>query len=153
MRKAILALALTTAAAPPARAQQADVVAVVNKFIDGFNKGDIAAALSTCAPNAAIIDEFAPFAWHGCDTWANAYDADAKLHGITDGSVTLGKPWHVDIVGTSAYVVGPGSYAYKQKGKPVKETLSTFAVVLQKGAAGWKITSWSWAKHNLTSHP
>ena len=149
MRKLILTLALTAGAVLPARAQQADVVAVVNKFIDGFNKGDLAGALATCAPNAAIIDEFAPYAWHGCDTWANAYDADAKQRGVTDGFVTLGKPRHVDIVGNNAYVVGSADYAYKEKGKAMQETLSTFTVVLQKSTAGWKIVSWAWAKNRV----
>jgi ketosteroid isomerase-like protein len=147
MRRLLLGFALLAPSAIPARAQANEAVAVVQKFIASFNKGDIASALATCAPNAAIIDEFAPYAWHGCDTWANAYDADAKQRGITDGFVTLGKPWHAEIAGNNAYVVGPGDYAYKEKGKPVKETLSTFSVVLQKGPTGWKITAWSWAKH------
>jgi hypothetical protein len=44
-------------------------------------------------------------------------------------------------------VVIPSSYTFKKKGKPVQETGSMFTFVLQKGAAGWRITAWSWTKH------
>jgi hypothetical protein len=45
---------------------------------------------------------------------------DVKANAITGGVVTLGKP--------------------------VKETGSMFTFALQKGAAGWRIAGWSWAK-------
>lgn len=130
-------------------ANQADVMKPVHQFVDGFNKGDAKTALAACADQTYIIDEFPPYEWHGagaCSTWANDYEADAKKNGITDGVVTLGKPKHVDITGDRAYVVVPASYTWKQNGKPMKETGSTFTLVLQQGAAGWRITAWSWAK-------
>ena len=61
--------------------------------------------------------------------------------------MTLGAPKHVAVTGDRAYVVVPADYAYKQKGKPVKEIASLFTVALQKGAAGWRITAWSWSKN------
>jgi hypothetical protein len=33
------------------------------------------------------------------------------------------------------------------KGTPAKQTGSMFTLVLQRGAAGWRITAWSWAKN------
>ena len=130
-------------------AEQSDVLAPVHQFVDGFNKGDTPAALAACASETAIIDEFAPFAWGGagaCSAWANAYEADAKKNGITEGFVTLGKPRHVDIAGDRAYVVVPANYSYKQNGKPMKEIGSTFTLTLHKDTAGWRITAWSWSK-------
>jgi hypothetical protein len=121
----------------------------VHQFVDGFNKGDIKTALAACAEQTSIIDEFPPHEWHGagaCSNWANDFDADAKKNGITDGIVTLGNPRRVDITADRAYVVVPANYTFKQKGKLVKETGSMLTLVLQKGAAGWRITGWAWTK-------
>ena len=129
--------------------EAAEVMKPVHQFIDGFNKGDAKTALAACADDAYIIDEFAPYEWHGagaCATWANDYEADAKKNSITDGVVTIGKPKHVDVSGDHAYVVVPTTYSFKQNGKPMKENNATLTVTLQKSSSGWRITSWAWSK-------
>jgi hypothetical protein len=126
------------------------VMAPVHQFVDAFNKGDTKTAAAACADQTSIIDEFPPHEWHGaggCAKWMNDYDADAKKNGISEGSVTLGITKHIDIMADRAYVVVPADYSYKQKGKPVREAGSIFTVALQKGAAGWRITAWAWAKN------
>ena len=146
---AVLAVAVL-AAAPAFASDSTDAMAAVHQFIDGFNKGDTKTALAACAEQTSIIDEFAPYEWHGagaCTNWANDFDADAKKNAITDGRVTLGKPRHVDVAGDHAYIVVPASYAYKVKGKPAKEAGSLMTLSLQKGAAGWRITGWAWSKN------
>jgi ketosteroid isomerase-like protein len=145
---AVLAVVII-AAGPVVASDRTDVMATVNQFVDGFNKGDAKSALAACADQTSIIDEFPPHEWHGagaCKKWMDDYDADAKANAIADSVVTLGKPRHVDISGDRAYVVIPSDYSFKKKGKPVKETGSMFTFALQKGAAGWRITGWSWAK-------
>ena len=150
MQKLLVAVVIIVSAAGLAAAsEQAEVMAPVHQFVDGFNKGDAPSALATCASETAIIDEFAPFQWSGagaCSAWASAYEVDAKKNGITEGFVTLGKPRHVDIVGDRAYVVVPANYSFKQNGKPMKEIASTFTLTLHKEAPGWRITAWSWSK-------
>ena len=134
-----------TAASP-----RSEVMAVVRQFVDAFNKGDVNAMSAKCANEVAIIDEFPPHEWHGagaCAQWAHAFDTDAKQNGITDPVVTLGKPTHVDVTGDQAYVVEPADYAYKAKGKPVKEVGSIITLALHREATGWRITGWAWAKH------
>lgn len=151
MHKALLAFAVVLLTqAPAAAAQQNEVMGVVQKFIDSFNKGDEKAVIATCADPASIIDEYPPYEWHGagaCAKWVASYAQDATRNGITDGIVTLGKARHVDVTGNRAYLVIPADYAYKQKGTPTKETGSTLTVSLEKGAGGWRITAWSWAKN------
>ncbi|HEU4939129.1 MAG TPA: nuclear transport factor 2 family protein [Vicinamibacterales bacterium] len=151
MNTIILAISLMAfGQVPTSTADQKAVVAVVNQFTDAFNKGDTKAAAATCAEQTSIIDEFPPHEWHGagaCAKWMADYDADAKKNGITDGSVKLSAPKHVDVTADRAYVVVPADYSYKQKGKPVKETSSLLTVALQKSAAGWRITGWSWSKN------
>jgi ketosteroid isomerase-like protein len=144
---AVLAVALM-AAGPSAATEKTDAMKSVHQFIDGFNKGDIKTALAACAEQTSIIDEFPPHEWHGagaCATWANDFDAYAKKNGITDSAVTLGTPRHVDVTGDRAYVVVPVDYTYKVKGKPAKQTGSLLTVALQKGAAGWRMTGWTWS--------
>jgi len=157
MRKASLILALSLLAAAPAVADdKTDAAAVVHQFIDAFDKGDVKAAVATCADEASIIDEFPPYSWHGagaCSQWAADFDADAKKNGITPGAVTLGKTRHLDVVGDRAYVVVPAAYAYNQKGKAVNETGATLTVALQKGAAGWRMVAWTWARGKAVSKP
>lgn len=146
---AIVVLAAMTAQ-PVVIHAQADVLKSAREFMDTFNKGDTKGAVAACADAVAIIDEFAPFVWHGtgaCATWMKDYDADAARRGITDGVVTLGTPLHVDVNGVRAYVVIPSTYAFKLKGKAVKETESLFTFALLKGPKGWRIVGWSWAKN------
>ena len=126
---------------------QADVMAPVHQFIDGFNNGDAKSALAACAEQTTIIDEFAPYTWQSCSAWANDYEADAKKNKVTDGKVTLGEPMHVDVTGDRAYVVVPARYTFKQNGTMMNETDSILTVALHKTADGWRITSWTWAKH------
>ena len=150
MHKSFIALTIAVLATGPAVAsEESDVMAPLHQFVDGFNKGDTKSALAACAEQTSIIDEFPPHEWHGagaCSNWANDFDADAKKNGITDGIVTLGKPRHVDVTGDRAYVVIPTDYTFKQNGKEMKETASTFTFALQKGTAGWKIIGWAWSK-------
>ena len=152
MLRALLAVMLLTLLYIPAAAQDKDkgaVTTTVQHFVDSFNKGDTATAKAVCADQTAIIDEFPPYQWNGtgaCAKWMADYDTDAKKNSITDGVVNLGTPRHVDVAGNRAYVVVPADYAYKEKGKPVKETASTLTIVLTKSAAGWRISAWTWSK-------
>jgi ketosteroid isomerase-like protein len=143
--------AMALAVAIPATAsQESDVMATVHQFVDGFNRGDAKRALAACATQASIIDEFPPHEWEGptaCEQWAADYNAQAKKAGISDGIVTLGKPWYLSVTGTRAYVVVPATYTYKEHGKPVTESNSIFTVTLRKLSVGWRITGWAWSRH------
>lgn len=151
MEKMFIALAMAVLTAGPTAAQdKAAVMVFVNQFVDAFNKGDTKALAAACAAQTSIIDEFPPHEWHGsgaCLTWANDYETDAKKNAITDGVVTLSTPKHIDITGDLAYIVIPSNYTYKKAGKPVQEIGSLFTFALKKGASGWRITGWSWAKN------
>jgi hypothetical protein len=144
-----LAALATFSTAQTSGSAQTAVLATVNQFVDGFNKGDTKMALAACADQTSIIDDFPPHEWHGtgaCAKWMSDFDADAKKNGDTDGMVKLLKPSHVDITGARAYLVIPANFNFKQKGKPVSE-LGIMALALQKNPAGWEITGWAWTKH------
>ena len=143
---AVLVLVVVTAglAIAAENPEQTAVMKTVNQFVDGFNKPDSKTTLAACAHQTSIIDDFPPHTWQSCSAWLNEFNVWAKKNGVTDGMVTLGDPRHVDVTGDRAYVVVPTTFSFKQKGEPSKETGSTLTVVLQKGAAGWRIISWAW---------
>ena len=150
MRTLFITFAIAFVVGPAAASEKTDVMVPVHQFTDSLNKGDTKTALATCAATSAIIDEFPPYQWQGataCTDWVNEFDAYNKKNGITNPIATLAKPRHIDITGDRAYVVIPASYTYKQHGKKMTESGSTLTVALQKGAAGWQVTSWAWSKH------
>jgi ketosteroid isomerase-like protein len=150
MRHLILCAALSVAVAAPARAQAPDpqMMAPINKFLDAFNKGDMAAAASTHAADAdlVILDEVPPFLWRGAQafkTWAADLEADGKKRGETDQKVTLSAPTRTETSGSAAYVVVPAVYTFKRGGVAMRENAQmTFALV--KNASGWLIHGWTW---------
>ena len=150
MHTILLALAFTTLAARPLPTpEETAVMQPIRQFLEAFNKGDIKAATVVCSDITTILDEFAPYEWHGagtCATWMNAYDADAKRKVITEPVVAFGAPRHVDITGNHAYVVLPADYKFLEKGKPVHEAASTITITLEKRANGWRMTAWAWSK-------
>jgi len=151
MRMVVAALGIALAVGLAGASDQTDVTATVNRFIDSMNKGDVKAAVTTCATPSAIIDEFPPYGWQGataCADWATDFDTFNKKNGITDAVATLGKPRHLDITGDRAYAVIPATYTYKQKGKKVVESGSTLTAALRKIERwGWVFTGWAWSKH------
>jgi hypothetical protein len=157
MHKALLAL-LTTAllvhasiAAPP---MPADFAKPVIQFIDAFNIGDLKSAYATFATgDLTIVDEFAPNLWIGPQApqqWAADYDRHAQAFGVTDGKVTYGAPTRIEISSSSAHVILPTVYLYKEHGKPIQEEGSVTAVLRFEHGA-WKMRGWTWS--GVKPHP
>jgi len=150
MRPILAAFAVALVVTPVAASDQTDVMAIVHRFIDALDRGDVKTACSTCATPSSIVDEFPPYGWQGasaCTDWATDFDSFNKKNGITDPAVTLGKPRHVDVSADRAYAVVPATFSYNEKGKKMAESGSVFTAALQKASAGWVITGWAWSKH------
>lgn len=136
-------------AGPAVASDNYDVLATVKQYDQAFNNGDMKAWNGLCTDKAVIIDDFAPHVWQGataCGDWWSALDVYMKQHGITNGAVTMGVPWHVEITGDRGYAVYPAHFVFKLKGKPVSEP-GVWTLALQKLAAGWRISGWAWAQH------
>ena len=136
--------------AAPAAAQKPDpqIMAPIQKFMDTFNKGDIAGAAATHATGAdvTIIDEVPPFVWRGpkaFQEWSTALDSVSKQAGITEQMVTISAPTRTETSGDSAYVIVPAVYTYKEKGVAMREA-AQMTFVVKKGAGGWLIHGWTW---------
>lgn len=154
---ACAAVAIAILAAPCAAATQGSmqtvtahqVMATVHQFLDGFNRNDLKNAVTACAPQSSVIDDFPPHAWqgNGCAQWAESYAAFAKAQGATGGVVTIAPPTRLSVDGNTAYVVAPATFSYKLHGKPVTEPGATFTLALKRIGGNWKITAWAWAAH------
>ena len=145
---AVAAVAWCLLAAPASAQTDAEVMAPIQKFIDSFNKGDVAGAAATHAATAdlVIIDEVPPYAWHGAkalQTWSADLESDAKKNGITEPKVTLGAVTRIEKNGDQSYVVVPTVYTFKQRGTAMREA-AQMTVVLKKGPTGWLIHGWTW---------
>ena len=144
---ATLALGIAAVGSVGAAAPTGSPDAVVKKFIDDFNKGDIEGAASTHAADASIIDEFPPHQWRGKTAfkdWLADLQADAKAKEQSEQSLKLGKTLRSDVNGKTAYVVMAGTFAFKEKGKAMSEP-GQLAFALAKDGEAWKIASWAWA--------
>jgi hypothetical protein len=142
MNKVVVAIGVTLLTAGSALASdKSDIMAVLKQWISSE-----AGLVAVCADDAAVIDDIPPFEWHGpgaCSRWQKDDDANQRREGITDASGTMGEPQQLIVFGDRAYVVLPTTFAFTQKGKRVKET-ATSTLVLQKTAAGWRISAWTW---------
>ena len=131
-----------------AQAGDAAVFAPIKQMMDGFNKGDIKSAKAVHVASPVIVDEFGPpYVWTGpqaFDTWVAGLTKSEAAEGKTDGVVNFGTPVRESVVGTTAYVVTPCTYTFKQKGKTLRET-GTTTFILTRFKSGWKIRSWTWA--------
>jgi ketosteroid isomerase-like protein len=127
--------------------ERTDVMAVVQQWVDAFNKGDGRTAASYCADGALIIDDFAPHVWQGsaaCANWYRDYLAVIAQQQITGPKVAIGKGPHLDLDAGYAYLVTPTTLSFVKAGKPVTEK-AIVTMALKKGSSGWQITGWAWA--------
>jgi len=147
MKRVVIAVAMSVLTAGSALASgKDDIMAVLKQWISGE-----AGTIATCADDAAVIDDFPPFEWHGpgaCSRWQKDNDANIQKEGITDATGTIGSPQQLIISGDRAYAVLPSTFAFTQKGKRVTET-ATSTIVLHKTAAGWRITAWTWGAQKV----
>src|SRR5438477_6852578 len=147
MPKLFIALAMAGVGAGPVIAsQQADVMAAVRQFVDGFNKSDMKMAQAACADQTFIIDDFPPHEWRGSGAtskWFHDLARLGKKYGMSDAFVTLRKPRQVNVTGSDAYVIVPINLSYNDKGQLVKRT-GLMTLALHKGVGGWRIAAWAW---------
>jgi ketosteroid isomerase-like protein len=145
----LAALAVLALGAPvSAQTPNAELMAPIQKFMNSFNKGDVAGAAATHTTGAdlTIVDEVPPFVWQGAkafQSWSAALEADAKKIGMTEPMVTLKAATRTETSGDSAYVIVPAVFTFKLKGAAMQEA-AQMTFVLKKAASGWLIHSWTW---------
>jgi ketosteroid isomerase-like protein len=144
-----------TVSAHAASAAPSAVLAPIATLVRTSNTGDRAAFLKLFTPDAAVVDNFAPYRFappNGPAKWYDGFGADAAASGSTDGVISTRTPKYVHVTGDHAWIVMPTEYRYKLKGKPELETGSL--VFTESRLHGtWLITSMSWAEFSDSGFP
>jgi hypothetical protein len=154
-RALVFACALIVSFRLPAPAAQHPALATIAAFVSTANAGDRRAFLRLFAPEAAMVDNFAPYRFaapNGPATWYDGFGADMQQSGESDGVISVTAPTYFRVHGDRAWAVVPTGFVYKRKSKRERETgLSVFT--LHRVAGAWKITSFSWAEQSDTGAP
>ena len=143
----LIAMVLTALVAVKASASdETEIVAMINKWNDDFNRRDESAMNAPCSSETVIVDVIPPHAWHGpnaCSEWWKDFRAFSAQTGSTDGVQSIDRPRSLLVTGDRAYVVAPGKYVDTENGKSVTNT-GIFTFALHKLAGVWHIAGWVW---------
>jgi len=142
MRSSLLAALCALSVLAPnmvTASDESDVAATVRRWIRDFNLGDMNSFLAACAPSAAVVDGFPPYAWITCSDWMADYRENSKAIELTDGRLSVGKPIVSWVTGDRAYVIYPAKFSDQEKGKPVIYR-GTWTITLQKTSGRWLFT-------------
>jgi ketosteroid isomerase-like protein len=115
------------------------VETIIGRWVADLNKGDFKSVVAACAPRAAIVDGFPPYAWQSCADWVNDYQSNNKAIQATLGILEIGKPIYEELNAGRAYVVYPATFSDTQNGKSFVYK-GTMTVTLKKTKDGWVIT-------------
>jgi len=145
-RIALLAVLAFGALPLSAVAEPADAVyAIAAKVVNAINKGDAKTISALVAPNVAVVDDFAPFAFPSFDVWSSSFDRMAKANNITDPVITITKSPFIAVAGSAAYAPLPTTFTFKQDGKSMTQR-GLLVFRFAKRASGWLVTSVTWGR-------
>lgn len=111
----------------------------VTKLVRDINKGDFKAVATACAPRAAVVDGFPPYAWQTCAEWMKAYHVNNEAIHATLGTLSVRKVLWTDVQANHAYLTYPVTFTDTQNGKKFTYK-GTMAVTLEKTQSGWVFT-------------
>lgn len=122
------------------------VSGAISKMVDAVNNGDFGEVIATFSAEATIIEDIAPFRWQGPDapsSWLTAMGENAARLDARAIVMKLGGPVRVDVVGTAAYAVFPGTLSLvTASGKLLSNGTLTFT--LEKSDERWLIDALVW---------
>jgi ketosteroid isomerase-like protein len=119
----------------------------VRQFVDAFNRNDVEGMQAACAETTSIIDDFPPHEWSGPQATTSWYVEMAQMapgFGMSEWSVTLGEPRHLEASDGCAYVAVPADVRWLQDGTP-SERACMMTLALRETADGWRISALAWA--------
>lgn len=143
----VAVMVATSAGAPAAASDTADVLEVVHRWTDAFNRGDFNTDIAPCAEDVVVIDDLQPHVWQGpgaCSRWYKAVEAWTAKAAVTKPSIALGKARHLDFDAGYAYLVAPVTLSYIKAAKPVN-VRGIITMTLHNGESGWRVSGVAWA--------
>jgi hypothetical protein len=140
-----LAVPAPAAQTPPFDPKIQTTLDLLVRGINGASAAELSAAYS---PDAAIVDDFAPFSWHSpgaAARWLRDFEAFCASNHVTAAHVGGSGPRFVHEGRSVAYVSLPLTYTFKLDGHPQVEH-GGFALTLRKLGTKWRISSSAWYK-------
>ena len=99
----------------------AEIKALIDKALGGFNSRDSALYNSAFGGDVVIVDGMAPYRWTGQNAQGRWFaDAEKWAHdlGVADETIAYDRVVRADVVGTHAYVVLSAKLSFTLKGRP-----------------------------------
>lgn len=125
----------------------ADIKALIDAHIDGFNSHDNDLFLGVFGDTAIIIDGIAPYRWlnpNAPANWLADVEKWRKGLGVTKEHLSYEMGfWNVE--GSSAYAVISGTLTVTIKGQSVVRT-GTLAYTFANRDGAWKIEAQAWGR-------
>jgi ketosteroid isomerase-like protein len=129
-----------------------EVVSFIARFVDAVNRGDEGAALASLTADVTIVEDLAPFRWHGPTAgaeWLGGMFENARRLGISSISMELGRAIRVEVEEPHAYAVVEGQLRYGAAGPPLHaDGVLTFVLVREDGE--WMISALVWSGPEAT---
>ena len=126
----------------------AEIKAVIDSALGGFNSKDSAMYNSAFGADVVIVDGMAPYRWTGPNAQSRWFaDAEKWAHdlGVADENIAYDRIVRADVVGTHAYVVLSATLSFTLKGQSGSR-LGILTFTLAKQGAQWKIESQAWGR-------
>jgi len=124
----------------------------ISSFVDAVNEGNSEVALAHLSPDVTVVEDLAPFRWHGINAgadWLRAMGDNAQRAGITAIAMELGIAMRVEIEDDSGYAVIPGLLIYETKSATLRSNgLLTFS--LSRMHEAWQINAFAWSGPEAT---
>jgi hypothetical protein len=145
----VSAIALSVTPGNAAGTADAQMLAPINALVQSLNTGDNGFK-TAFAPDAIVVDEFAPFAWRGDDAggrWLTDFGNFLKSVHMTHPHATLNKVLAEEVKGDDAYVVESATFAGNIGDKPFSEQgVWTFVLRKTSSQGPWVIALDTWAR-------
>ena len=127
----------------------AEIKAVIDKVLGGFNNKDSVLYNSAFSRDAIVIDGIAPYRWTGLNAPARWFsDAEMWVHefGVENENIACDRVVHAAVVGTHAYVVLAATLSFNLKGGQTGRRPGILTFTFGKEGEKWKVESQAWGR-------
>jgi hypothetical protein len=129
---------ISTPTEPPA-----DIKALIDKALDGFNRKNSALYNSAFGADVVIVDGMAPYRWTGPNAQGRWFaDTEKWAHevGVADETIAYDRIIRADVVDEHAYVVLSATLFFTINGQHTRR-LGILTFTLAKQGEEWKMES------------
>lgn len=127
----------------------AEIKALIDAVLDGFNRKDSVLYNSAFGGDAVVIDGIAPYRWTGPNAQARWFsDAEKWVHdfGVESENLVCDKIVHSAVVGTHSYVVLSATLFFTLKGGQSGSKPGVLTFTFAKHGDKWKVESQVWGR-------